>query len=512
MKLRIPVLANLDPEEFGGGSITGGSNSENIIYEKYSNGTTYGTQRPPILAITDASLSVSDTRGRGCYFWETNSTLYFINNATVYRGDYSTTVGTITAGKEPVTMVELDDKVIIIDHENNEGWTITTGHTLAQITDVDFPTDLVQGAAILDGFLFVASSDGTISQSALNDATTWAALDFLTAEREPDKAVHITKHLDHVVVFGSRTIEFFYNAGYPTGSVLQRRNDTSYKTGVTDGRLVHNTGDKVYFLGSAQTGSGSIYVLDSFRIKKVSTPQIDKFIHDTFIQSNLDGIAAGFNINGHELLLLTTLSTVESDFVPTQTIVFDMTSNLWSTWKTGILGLDTFPLVKWTDQTSLGSREGFGIFVNGDVFKFSGTDDAIDVVSVDVSLYVDDNYVEQQEDYILTFGASSSSVNIGCTIVLPEFDGDVKNNKIMTKLELVGDKVSGSLGVTAVNIRWSDDHYNTFTPIRTLDISSRRKMTRLGLFNRRAFELSYTGSEKLRFESFELDFKVSDYA
>jgi hypothetical protein len=380
-KIRIPLTATLDPEKFGGGVITGGTDTCNIIYEKYSDGKLYATQRPPIAVIKDASSAVSDSRGRGCYFWETNNSLYFVNDDTVYKGTYATTVGTITAGKEPVTITELGARLIIIDHENNRGWTITTGDTLAQITDADFPTDLIQGAAVLDGFLFVGSSDGTISQSALNNPTAWAALDFLTAQREPDKAVHITKHLDQVVMFGSRTIEFFYNAGYPAGSVLQRRNDVSYQTGVTDGRSVHNTGDKIYFIGSDRTGSGSVYVLDAFQISKVSSPQIDRYIHDTFIQSDLDAITAGFTINGHEFVLITALTTSDSDFSPAQTMVLDKVTGLWSTWEIGLLGLTGFPLVKWTDQTSLGSRQGFGILVNGDIFQFSGESTAVDVLS-----------------------------------------------------------------------------------------------------------------------------------
>ena len=511
MKLRIPLTSSLDPEEFGGGSITSGTDACNILYEKYSDGKLYGTQRPPIAVVTDASAATTDARGRGCYYWELNSALYFINNDTIYKGDYATTIGTITAGIEPVTIVELASKIVIIDHENNKGWTIDSGDTLAQITDADFPTDLIQGAAVLDGFLFVGSSDGTISQSASEDPTVWSALDFLTAEREPDKAVHITKHLDQVVMFGSRTIEFFYNASFPAGSVLQRRNDVSYKTGVTDGRSIHNTGDKIYFIGSDLTGSGSVYLLDSFQISRVSTPQIDKYIHDTFIQSDLDAVAAGITVNGHELLLLTGLTTVDSVFQATQTIVYDKTTSYWSTWDIALPGFSEFPLVKWTDQTSLGSRQGYGILVNGDVFKFSGNSTPIDVVSESDTDYVVDDYIQQQDDYVLSLGADASA-NIECRITLPEFDGDVQNNKMMHKLELVGGLIGGTAGTADVDIRWSDDHYNTYSATRSLDISLRRKLTRLGLFNRRAFELTYTGAEQLRFEALEIDFKGSNYA
>lgn len=511
MKLRIPLTSSLDPEVFGGGSITSGTDARNIIYEKYSDGKLYGTQRPPIAVVTDASAASVNIRGRGCYFWEATNALYFINNNTIYKGNYATTIGTITAGIEPVTMLELGSRIVIIDHENNRGWTITTGGTLTQITDSDFPTDLIQGAAVLDGYLFVGSSDGTISQSVHNNPTSWVALDFLTAEREPDKAVHITKYLDQVVVFGSRTIEFFYNAGYPAGSVLQRRNDISFKTGVTDGRSIHNTGDKIYFIGSDLTGSGSVYLLDSFQVSKISNPQIDRYIHDSFIQSDLDAITAGFSINGHELLLITALSTVDSNFQAVQTIVYDRTTKLWSLWDISLPGFSNFPLVKWTDQTSLGSRQGFGIFLNGDIFKFSGSSTPTDVVSESDTDYMVDLYIQQQDDYVLALGADAQA-NIECRITLAEFDGDVQNNKMMHKVELVGGRIGGTTGTTNVDIRWSDDHYNTFSATRSIDTNARRKLTRLGLFNRRAFELTYTGAEQLRFEALEIDFKGSNYA
>ena len=149
--------------------------------------------------------------------------------------------------------------------------------------------------------------------------------------------------------------------------------------------------------------------------------------------------------------------------------------------------------------------------INGDIFQFSGNSASVDVISENETDYMVDDYIEQQDDYVISLGADASA-NIACRITLPEFDGDVQNNKMMHKLELVGSRISGTTGVTDVTIRWSDDHYNTFLASRTIDISKRRKLTRLGLFNRRAFELSYDGAEQLRFEALEVDFKGSNYA
>jgi hypothetical protein len=402
----------------------------------------------------------------------------------------------------------MDSILVLIDSENNEGWTLSTGDVLTQITDEDFPTDIVPGGAVLDGFLFIMTSKGVIHQSDLLDPTSWDPINVLTAEREPDKGVYLTKHLDHVVAFGSRTIEFFYNAANPVGNVLERRQDVSYRTGLTSATAIHNTGNKVYFIGSERVGSPGVYLLDNFQIRKISPASIDAFLHNSVIAEEMALVGSGFLMEGHEYFLITTATSTAASYSPVYTIVFDGLIGTWYTWDLALTGYSTFPLVFTTDRVSASIMPNFSILMNGDIIRMTATSTGDDTLTVGGDYMVDD-YVDT--DYVVDLGADTTT---GMTVVITttEFDGEVRNNKILHKLELVGEKIAGSTGTVDPTIRWSDDHYNTFSASRTIDISARTKLTRLGLFNRRAFELTYTGAERLRFEALELDWKGSNYA
>jgi len=129
---------------------------------------------------------------------------------------------------------------------------------------------LIRGGAYLDGYLFVADDNGQIHNSNLNDITTWTALDFITAEREPDRGVYLGKHKDNIIYIGTRTIEFFYNAGNATGSPLARRQDVSYRVGTAFPNSVVEAGDILYFAGTDAEGTQAIYKLENFQLSVIS--------------------------------------------------------------------------------------------------------------------------------------------------------------------------------------------------------------------------------------------------
>ena len=508
MKQRIPVLTSTDPESFSSGILEGGTSAQNVIYNVYPDGRAYATQRPAVRVLSDASETVVDAAGRGVYFWERTEGLYFVNNGTLYRDNYDNVVGSMSSGKLRVTFLELSDKLVILDYENNEGYVLDDLQTLTRITSPGFPANLAAGGAVLDGTLYVLTPQGTIHGCELNDPTDWNALNVLTAEREPDGGVFLTKMLDHIVVLGSKTVEFLYNAANPTGSPLARREDISYRMGAVSGEAVHNAGDIVYFLGTDVSGSLKIFLLANFKLEQVSTPTISSYLTNSLLQESKQFIMSGSFVEGHSLLFVTEMAESGGSYSPGTSLMYDLTTEQWSVIKTTVAGHTSFPVVQWTDRVQTSVRFGTGIMYNGDLVRWRHDGSSRDLNKVDA--YFEDGYVAS--DYVVA-PAAPTYADLEMLIVTPEFDNGHLNNKFLRKMALVGGVITGGDDTELVGIRSTDDHYNTWSNQRKFSLRSpNRKLTRFGDFRRRAWELQYTGHSRIRIEALEVDFAESLYA
>ena len=104
------------------------------------NGINYLTQRPSIDVFADASDDISDERGRGIYYWEDEPALYILNDGTLYKNNYGTSLSTSpTAGTKKCRFFEVGTNLVLLDAENDQGFTINTSDVVAEITDTDFP-------------------------------------------------------------------------------------------------------------------------------------------------------------------------------------------------------------------------------------------------------------------------------------------------------------------------------------------------------------------------------------
>ena len=181
-------------------------------------------------------LAFNTSSGGGFYLWEnaistnfptfsgdthTNTTIDNIASTTgLYPGQIitgtgiqaNTRIATITSGTAITTTIATTASATI---------TITK-QAVAKIIDADYPTSLLTGGIVqLDGYFFTADTDGNIYQSALNDPSSWAATDVLNADYSGDGILFLFKIGNYIAAAGSGgTIQYFYNAGNPTGSVL----------------------------------------------------------------------------------------------------------------------------------------------------------------------------------------------------------------------------------------------------------------------------------------------------
>lgn len=516
---RLPVITDTQINAFSTGVVQSrGSYILNGTVFKYPDGTLYTTQRPSFSVFNSPSDSlVTDTRGRGIYYWAGHSidALYFVNNDGIYKGTYGSLIGSLASGgTEKVHIAELNGYLVFVDPQGQQMMYIdSAASTVVNTMNTgSFPAlpqnnskTLASGVAVLDKTMYVLATDGTVWGCALNDPTDWTdALNFVTAEKEDDSGVHIDKHYDHIVVFGRRTIEFFYDAANPTGSPLATRQDISHNIGCADPNSVWRNGDDIYFLGIDTSGQIQPYVLREYRPEPIANGTIASFLTTSKSLDSIKTIGSGMSSGGVTYYVLTIYNLNESgNIAPTATYVYNSNSNIWAEWEFAGTDIDNFPLVGYTITDD--SRIGEGIMSGGRLVWANDNYVPVDSTLSASSVYVTSGYVAT--GYVITGGGVGSSNNMTMKVRTDNFDAGNRNWKFAHQIRFVGDSTVNSQDLT---IRWNDNNnvasQDTYTGSRTIDISNPlNKLTRLGRFKSRSFEFEYSGDEQIRVIGLDLD-------
>jgi hypothetical protein len=148
-------------------------------------------------------------------------------------------------------------------------------NTFAQITDSDFTANgNPQQVVFIDGFFCLTTDTKKFIVSALNDGLAYNALDFGTAESDPDEIVAPIVFKNQLFIGGSQTIEAFQNIGgadFPfqrTGLFLSK--------GISSPFSIQSIQDTFVFVGAGANESPAIWALNGNSVAKISTTAIDK--------------------------------------------------------------------------------------------------------------------------------------------------------------------------------------------------------------------------------------------
>lgn len=243
--------------------------------------------------------------------------LYAVCGNTCYK---ITTAGTKTALSTtldtqtgPVFMETNGTQLMIVDGSYGYIVTLSTG-VLAKITDGDFPTPA--GLAFQDTYFIVISKDtGRIYISANNDGTSWDALDYSTAEGNPDELVSLVSNNRELCLFGEITTEFYYNSG-DTDFPFERISGAFIESGIASAYSAAKVEGSVFYLNSNR----QICNIQSYQAVPVSTPMMDKLI-SRYTTIN-DAIGMGFVFEGHPFYMITFPSE-------NKTWCYDLKTQLW---------------------------------------------------------------------------------------------------------------------------------------------------------------------------------------
>lgn len=481
------------------------------------------------------SLYIKRKTGVGAVSIAVDSATYVvkaITGAWVRYDTYLTASGTINCG---IKLATSGDEVYIAWAQLEDGSTPSTyatntanRYTVTQITDVDYPGNTTRGCAFLDGRFFVMTPAADIYQSALEDASSWGALDFIGSQIEPDSGVYLAKFQNYIVAFKNWSTEFFYDAANPTGSILAPVQNAVFKVGCASDSSVQEMNGTIVWMGQTRDGFGrSIYQLEGTAPQKISTDSIDKIL-------NADDLATVYswnaNVGSHLLYGLTLVTSGVSICYDFSTQQWSFLTHLSSTAVTKtitavsatgvvtsaahgyadgdiVLIAGTITFDGWQIATSV-TTDTFAIQATGTAFSGSATAVKYTETWFPIMASTRANGVQYMQHYstgdLYTFSQSSYKDAVGAIAArarTPKFDGGSSKPKSMSEVELVGDKIA-----SVAAIRYSDDDFASFAGFRAIDLSlNRSRIARLGQFNRRAFETLHVRNALLRLEALEIE-------
>lgn len=244
---------------------------------------------------------------------------YIVSGPAVYKvsGDTSATLlGTIGTGFSRVYMASNGVDILLVD--GGSGYTITSG-VLAEIADADFPAG-VSCCDYVDGF-YLVGGDGTqkFYKSAALDGSSWDALDFASAEGDPDTLVRLIVSTREILNFGGKSLEFWTNTG-AAGFPFERSGNAFVEQGCAAPDSVAKLDSGVFWLGRSAQGEGIVWRLNGYTPTRISTHAIE---HEIASWSDISNAYAWAYVQeGHAFYAL---SSASGDI----TLVFDVASGQW---------------------------------------------------------------------------------------------------------------------------------------------------------------------------------------
>ncbi|HEX7971889.1 MAG TPA: packaged DNA stabilization protein [Thiobacillus sp.] len=242
---------------------------------------------------------------------------YVLSGQSVYRVDSSGN-SLICTGDTPVatgTAMMTDNGVQVGMLVGTDVFYIT-GTTVTKVTDADFPATGALSIDYIDGF-GVLNTNATTGQwflSGLLDFSTYAALDFATAESSPDGLLRVLANHKEVWLFGSKSIEVWTDTGstpFPftqiPGSLMDRGIGASLSAILMD--------NSVFWLGNDRI----IYRANGYQPMRISTHAVEEVLRSGTVS---DAFAMTHVIGGHHFYVLT-LPTLA------RTLCFDAATQLW---------------------------------------------------------------------------------------------------------------------------------------------------------------------------------------
>jgi hypothetical protein len=336
-------------------------------------------------------------------------------------------------------------------------------NVFAKITDPDFTGAVTVG--YLDGyFVYNEPNSQKVWVTQLLDGTSVDPLDFASAEGSPDGLVAINVDHREAWLFGTDSIEVWYDAGL-ADFPLTRIQGAFNEIGCVAAFSIAKLDNALFWLGTDARGQGIVYRANGYTGVRVSTHAIEYAIAQ---YGNIsDAVAYTYQQEGHAFYVLT---------FPTgnATWVYDVSTQAWherAGWNTA---LGEFTRHRSNCQCNFGGNTVVGDYENGNIY------------TLDLEVYADNGGIQK---WLRSWRALPTGTN---------------NLKRTAQHSLQLDCESGTGLVTGqgsdpeIMLRFSDDGGHTWSNEHL------SKMGKIGEYYRRVFWRRLGMTLKLRDRVYEI--------
>jgi hypothetical protein len=446
--------------------------------------------RAPGLRLV-ATIGTGPVRG----LWQFNNRMYVVSGNELYflTSNYIPTLLGTVVGSGPVSMSDNGTQLFVAANGPSYIYNSNT-NVFGAIADPDFPGAVT--VSYLDGyFVFNEPNSQKVWVTELLDGTSIDPLDFASAEGSPDGLVSLMVNNREAWLFGTNSIEVWYDAGTPDFP-LARIQGASNEIGCVAPYSVAKLDNSLFWLGQDARGRGIVYRNNGYTGVRASNHAIEWQIQS---YGNIsDAIAYTYQQDGHSFYVLTFPSA-------SKTWVYDVATQSWherASWVN-----DAFIRHRSNCQTTFNDEIIVGDFENGNLYAF------------DLDVYADNGQIQK---WLRSWRAIPSGQNnlkrttqhtmqldcetgVGLNGIDPNdpldwFFSTSTGDRIITNN---GDFIMFSpTTVEGANpeimLRWSDDGGHTWSNEHW------SSMGRIGQFGRRVFWRRLGMTQKLRDRVYEI--------
>ena len=402
-------------------------------------------------------------------FSSDNNTAFVVSGNELYKinTSYAATLLGSIPGTGPVSMADNGIQLFIACNGPSYIYNNNT-NVFGQIIDSDFPGAVSVG--YIDGyFVFNELNSQRIWVTQLLDGTSIDPTDYASAEGSPDGVVGLIVDHREVWVYGTNSVEVWYDAGTPDFP-LQRIQGAFNEIGCISAYTIAKMDNGLFWLGADARGQGIVYRANGYTGQRISTHAVEWQIQQ---YGNLtDALAYTYQQDGHSFYVLIFPSA-------NTTWVYDVATGAWherAGWSDG-----SFTRHRSNCQMAFNNQIIVGDYQNGNIYAF------------DLDTYADNGQIQK---WLRSWRA------------LPTGQNNLKRtaqHAMQLDMESGVGLATGQGSNPEVMLRWSDDGGHTWSNYRTTSVGKigeyyyRVWFRRLGMTMKlrdRVYELSMTDPVK----------------
>lgn len=331
MPQRVAVPAFADPSNTADSVAQSVSRSINWYLQTGAPGTT----RAPVYPMRTPGVQPWVTWPQGPIrgMLNINNTVYVVGGSTFGSLDWTGTItvlGTVANDSEPVSLCSSGTasyQVMVVSGNLGYVYNFNT-HSFGQITSANFPNPCRWGE-FFGGYFLALHGQGSRSfqWSALEDATTWNALDVAERSYASDNISALIRSHAGIWLLGFHTSEIWVINQGTGNNVFVPQTGVIVEHGCLGAFTPQRIDNTILWLGQNDDGKCMVWRADGYTPRRVSTHAVETWLSTATGQNGpTDAVGFVMQMDGHiwyHLLVPRDLRT---------TWVYDVTTDRWHEW------------------------------------------------------------------------------------------------------------------------------------------------------------------------------------